>query len=269
MFRGMAVGVTETVPGVSGSTVAMILGIYERLIYSLSILTTSERKKVFPFLFIFGTGMIIGFAFSIFLIDYLLKMYRTPTLMFFVGLIVGYLPYLWKETLYLAKTKRKPKHFIIVFLFLFIVIFSQILSGINSIDLNNLSFFDYLFLGTVGYIASTALVLPGISGALILTIFGIYEIAVESLLSLNMPIVLTIGSGVMLGVLFSSKLIRHLLKYFKLETEAAMIGLVSGSIYAIFSNLDRMYNNSTIALSLLTFLAGSILIIALKRAQHA
>ncbi|WP_306798816.1 undecaprenyl phosphate translocase family protein [Oceanobacillus saliphilus] len=60
----MAVGITETVPGVSGSTVAMILGIYERLIYSLSILTTKHRKQALPFLFTFGTGMVIGFAIS-------------------------------------------------------------------------------------------------------------------------------------------------------------------------------------------------------------
>src|SRR5699024_5640995 len=90
MFRGMAVGVTEAVPGVSGSTVAMILGIYERLIYSLSILTTNQRKKSLPFLFVFGLGMVIGFALSVFLIDYLLKTYRTPTLTFFIGIIVGF-----------------------------------------------------------------------------------------------------------------------------------------------------------------------------------
>ena len=70
----MAVGATETVPGVSGSTVAMILGIYERLDYSLSILTTNQRKKAFPFLTVFGIGMVIGFALSIFLIGYLLTL---------------------------------------------------------------------------------------------------------------------------------------------------------------------------------------------------
>lgn len=85
IFRGMAVGITETVPGISGSTVAMILGIYERLIYSLSILTTKHRKEALPFLFTFGAGMVIGFAISIFIISYLLHYYRTPTLIFFAS----------------------------------------------------------------------------------------------------------------------------------------------------------------------------------------
>ena len=267
MFRGMAVGVTEAVPGVSGSTVAMILGIYERLIYSLSILTTNQRKKSLPFLFVFGLGMVIGFALSVFLIDYLLKTYRTPTLTFFIGIIVGFLPYLWKETIKLSKQKLKIKHYIIILLFLCLVILGQLLGGMSNIDLSNLSLADYLFFVVAGFVASTALVLPGISGALVLTIFGIYEIAMDSLTSLNFPIVLAVGSGVVMGILFSSKLIRYLLENFKIETYAAMIGLVSGSIYAILSNLDNAFDKQTIFLSLITFLAGVSFLIILKQIQ--
>jgi len=269
MFRGIAVGVTETIPGVSGSTIAMILGIYERLIYSLSILTTNQRKNALPFLFTFGIGMIVGFLFGIFLIDYLLKNYRTPTLMFFIGIIIGFLPYLWKETLSLSENKLKVKHYIIIFLFLCLVIFGQLLGGMGNIDLNNLSLINYLFFAISGMIASTALVLPGISGALVLTIFGIYETAMESLISLNLPVILSIGSGVMLGVLISSRLIRYLLINFKIETYAAMIGLVSGSIYAILSNLEGNINNQTIILSLITFFSGIGFIVILKQTQQS
>src|SRR5690625_2211211 len=267
LLRGMSVGVTETVPGVSGSTVAMILGIYERLVYSLSILTTNQRKKAFPFLTVFGIGMVIGFALSIFLIGYLLNTYRTPTLTFFIGIIVGFLPYLWKETTNHSEQKLKIKHYIIILLFLCLVIFGQLLGGSSNIDLHNLSLTDYLFFVVAGVIASTALVLPGISGALILTIFGIYEIAMDSLISLNFPIVLAIGSGIVIGILFSSKLIRYLLEKFKIETYAAMIGLVSGSIYAILRNLDSAFDNQTILLSFITFFAGVFFLIILKQIQ--
>src|SRR5699024_12877629 len=98
LLCGMAVGVTETVPGVSGSTVAMILGIYERLVYSLSILTTNQRKKAFPFLTVFVIGMVIGFALSIFLIGYLLTTYRTPTLTFFICIIIFFFYYIFLYT---------------------------------------------------------------------------------------------------------------------------------------------------------------------------
>lgn len=268
ILRGMAVGITETVPGISGSTVAMILGIYERLIYSLSILTTKHRKEALPFLCTFGTGMVIGFAISIFIIDYLLSNYRTPTLTFFIGIIVGFLPYLWKETLHHSNNKLTLKHYIIMLLFLSIVVFGQFFSGMNQIDLNNLSIADYIFFAVAGFIASTALVLPGLSGALILTILGIYEIATASLMSFDLPIIFAIGSGIVLGVLLTSKLIRYLLANYTVETYAAMIGLVSGSIYAIQYNLDSVLGTSTIVVSLITFFAGIAFIITLKQTQN-
>ncbi len=180
----MAIGITETVPGVSGSTIAMILGIYEKLIYSLSILTSHERKEAMPFLITFGLGMVIGFALSINIINYLLHTYRTPTLMFFVGIIVAFIPFLWKEANNHAKTNLTMKHYLIITLFVCLVVLGQLLGGSNTLEMSNLSLGNYLFLVSAGFIASTALVLPGISGALMLTILGIYEIATAAVISL-------------------------------------------------------------------------------------
>src|SRR5699024_3584187 len=100
--------------------------------------------------------MVIGFALSIFLIGYLLNTYRTPTLTFFIGIIVGFLPYLWKETINLSEQKLKLKRYIIILLFLCLVIFGQLLGGSSNIDLHNLSLTDYLFFVVAGVIASTA-----------------------------------------------------------------------------------------------------------------
>jgi len=256
MFRGFAVGVTETVPGVSGSTVAMVLGIYERLIESLSLLTTKERRKAYPFLVIFGIGMVIGFGCSLFLIDFLLTSYRMPTLVFFIGIIVGFIPFLWNETVVRTEGKLTFHHYCIVLVFISLVVFLQSFTGIGHIDVQNLTFTHYfLFLGA-GFLASTALVLPGISGALILTILGLYELAKDALLSIHIPIVLSIGSGVVLGVLISSKFIRFLLENYQAETYCAMVGLVTGSIYAIAQNIHLKPSISMFFLSLLTLILG-------------
>lgn len=268
ILRGIAVGITETVPGISGSTVAMIFGIYERLIYSLSLLTTKKRKEVLPFLITFATGMVIGFVFSIFIINYLLDTYRTPTLMLFTGIIVGFLPYLWKETVFLSKNKLLLKHYVIIVLFFILVLVSQALNGIVEIDSTNLSMSDYIFFVVAGFIASTALVLPGLSGALILTILGLYELVTVSLISFDLAIIFAVGSGIVLGVLFTSKLIRYLLSNYMIETYAAIIGFVSGSIYAILNNLESSFNTSTILISVVTFIVGIILIVTLKQTQH-
>lgn len=267
MLRGMAVGVTEAVPGISGSTVAMILGVYERFIYSLSMLTTRKRRKSLPFLLLFGSGMVIGFIIAIFLVGYLLKTFRAPTLLFFVGIIVGFLPYLWKDTLKISKKRLKVKHYVIIFLSIGIVVISQLLGHTSNMNLTNLSLANYFLLGMIGLAASTALLLPGISGALILTIFGVYEFAMESLIMRNLPVVFAIGTGVLIGVLFSSKFIRYLLLHYQLETYCAMIGLVSGSIFAILYNLDTYFNTQTIIISIISFLAGVISLVVLEKMQ--
>lgn len=262
-------GMTEVVPGVSGSTVAMILGVYERLIYSLSIVTTDRRNEVIAFLVTFGFGMVTGFASALFIITYFLDNYHASTLLFFLGIIVGFLPYLWKEAQQQTETGLKSKHYIIMLIFISTVIVGQLLSGIMSVDINNMSIMNYAFLIVSGFIASTALVLPGISGALIFMILGVYEIATDSLLTGNLPVILSIGTGVIIGVLLTSKLIRFLLANYSAGTYSAMLGLVIGSIYAISDNLSGQVDGQVILLSLVTFVAGFVLVVVLKRYQDS
>ena len=265
MLRGMAVGVTETVPGVSGSTVAIVLGVYEELIYNLSLMTTKKRREAYPFLFIFGIGMVLGFILSLFLIDYFLTNFKTQTLSFFMGIVVGFIPFLWKETVSLSRRKLSLRNYIIILVFFSVVVFGQLFGGFGAMNVEQLTTLDYVFLIVAGFIASTALVLPGISGALILTIFGIYELAKDSLLALHMPVVLSIGSGVVLGVLLSSKFIRILLKKHPVETYSAMLGLVVGSIFAILANMDPLASSAGLIMTTLTFLLGGLGSVFLQR----
>src|SRR5699024_12620839 len=97
--------------------------------------------------------------------------------------------------------------------------------------------------------------------------FVIYVLVFDFLITLKFPIVLAIGSCIVICILFSSKLIRYLFEKFKIETYAAMIGLVSGSIYAILRNLDSAFDNQTILLSFITFFAGVFFLIILKQIQ--
>ncbi|MCE7792742.1 DUF368 domain-containing protein [Salipaludibacillus sp. CUR1] len=88
----------------------MILGIYEQLIYSLSVLTTKRRLEALPFLMTFGFGMVIGLLGSLFFIDYFLTHYRTQTLTFFIGVIIGFLSYLYREAIDQSGMTLKIKH---------------------------------------------------------------------------------------------------------------------------------------------------------------
>ncbi|MBU9721495.1 MULTISPECIES: DUF368 domain-containing protein [Bacillaceae] len=256
VLKGMLIGITETVPGVSGSTIAMILGVYEKLVYSLSLLTTKHRREAYPFLIKLGMGMTLGFVMFLYVIRFLLETYRTPTLMFFAGIIVGFIPYLVKEATIQGNVSFKLKHFLIIIIFIAIVAMGQFIGGNREIDVSNLHFSNYIFLFFSGILASTALVLPGISGALILTILGIYEIAASSIFHLNFSIIIPIGLGVVVGILLTSKLVRYLLNEYTMETYSAMIGLVTGSIIAIVSELETNVSSMVLTVSALTFLVG-------------
>ncbi|UOQ86576.1 DUF368 domain-containing protein [Gracilibacillus salinarum] len=111
--------------------------------------------------------MVIGFAAAIKIIGYLLDRYHTQTLLFFLGVIVGFLPYLWSEAKTYTKSSLRFNHYLIIILCIAIVIAGQVLGGLHQIYVSDLSMSDYMFLVASGFIASIALVLPGISGALI------------------------------------------------------------------------------------------------------
>ncbi|QKS70713.1 DUF368 domain-containing protein [Paenalkalicoccus suaedae] len=267
IVRGIAIGVTETVPGISGSTVAMILGIYKRMLYSLSMLTTKRYKEVLPFLLTFGLGMVIGFGVALFTIDFLLQHFRTPTLLFFVGVILGFLPYLWKEAVEESTLSFAAKHYMIMVIFFSIVIIGQFLGGGNDLQIDSLSTADYVYMFVAGALASCALVLPGISGALTLTILGLYELATRSLIELHLPVVIPIGLGVVCGVLLISKLVRYLLRSYPTETYAAIIGLVAASIFAILANIEGALTPALIVSSVLTCLLGIVTVTLLAKTQ--
>src|SRR5690625_7604241 len=96
------------------------------------------------------------------LINYLLSEYRTPTLMFFIGIIVSYLPVLWKEPFKKSPQKRGFRHYFLIMLFLSIVVSGQSFTSMTVMDVDHLTFSNYLFLFDSGCIASTTLLLPGI-----------------------------------------------------------------------------------------------------------
>ena len=180
--------------------------------------------------------------------------------MFFMGIIVSYLPVLWKKPFKKSPQQRRFRHYFLIMLFLSIVVFGQSFTSTTVIDIDHLTFSNYLFLFTSGFIASTALVLPSISGALILTILGIYEIALASLTNFHLPITLPIASGVVLGIVLSSKIVRYLLAKFPLETYSAVIGLVGSSIFVILSEIDNVITMQTTVLSILTFTFGVLVV---------
>ncbi|WP_433957280.1 DUF368 domain-containing protein [Cytobacillus horneckiae] len=263
IIKGTAMGTVETVPGVSSSTIAMLLGIYEKLIEAINALTTKEWKKGLMFLIpvVFGIG--IGFLLSIRVVDYFLTWYPIQTHYFFIGLIIGMLPFIWKSGLEgLSKETYGASQFIIMLIFFALVSSLNFLPDKEAV-MTNLTAFDYVFLFFSGWLASTALVLPGISGAMILMILGTYKTATNAIMDLNIPVILVVGLGIVCGILITGKLVRYMLHTHHDTTYSIMLGLIAGSLVVLYPGLP--VHIGTLFICIILVIAGFLLSTLISR----
>ncbi|HSI67423.1 MAG TPA: DUF368 domain-containing protein [Planococcus sp. (in: firmicutes)] len=255
IYRGVLMGISDLIPGVSGGTIAFILGIYDRLLAAISGFFSREWKKHLGFLVPLAMGIVITLLLFSRLIDFLLTNYFEATQFFFMGLIIGVLPYIMKT----AEVKKNftTRHIVILSVIgiaLASTAFIQTSDAIVPITVLSVPSFFLLFFS--GWIASMAMLLPGVSGSFILLLIGVYSTAINALSTLNIPVILTIGAGVMIGFIISSKLIRYLLIHYTYVTYAAIIGLILGSLFVVFPGVSG--DLTTLLLSLATFTAGLV-----------
>lgn len=247
LWRGFAMGTTDLVPGVSGGTIALLLGIYDDFIRSISGIFSKRFWESLKFLIPIGLGMVIAIGVLSKLINYLLSTHTIPTMFFFVGLIGGIIPYLLKTSKF--KQTFNTLHYILLVLGIVIIVVITLLNNGDkhageTLTLNSGLVIKYFI---AGMCASSAMLLPGISGSFMLLVFGVYGtvmFAISEFMSLNfaaIPILLTVGFGVICGFLFSSKLIQYLLSYYTFLTYALIIGFVVGSLYAVFPGLPGTF----------------------------
>lgn len=255
IYRGILMGISDLIPGVSGGTIAFILGIYDRLLASISGFFSREWKKQLGFLVPLGLGVVITLLAFSRVIEYLLHEHHEATQFFFMGLILGVIPYIMRQ----AEVKKNftRRHFIILIVIgtaLAAMAFIQPNENVEPITSLSVPTFFVLFFS--GWLASMAMLLPGISGSFILLLLGVYSTAINALSTLNLPIVMAIGLGVIVGFVISSKAIQYLLEHFTYVTYAAIIGLILGSLFVVFPGFSA--DLGTLALSAATFSAGLV-----------
>ena len=269
----------DSVPGVSGGTIAFLLGFYDTFIESLNDLMgrdNGRRKAAFLFLVKLGVGWVIGFCMSVLILSSLFEVhiYRISSL--FLGLTLFAIPMVIRE----EKEVLKDRYGNIVFTLIGVLVVFCITyfnpSGGEGISVS----VEHLSLGLVVYvfftamIAITAMVLPGISGSTLLLIFGLYVPiigAVKEFLHMNMdyfPILMVFGLGVVTGIVGIIKIIKMCLERFRSQTIYAIIGLMTGSLYAITmgpTTLDvPRAPMSPSTFSILFFLLGGVILAGLE-----
>ncbi|MGX6418333.1 DUF368 domain-containing protein [Staphylococcus aureus] len=269
ILKGFAMGTSDLVPGVSGGTIALLLGIYNQFISSISGIFSRRFWPSFTFLIPIIIGMLLAMGSLSNLFNYLLSQHHIPTMFFFGGLIIGIVPYLLKISNY--KTSFTTKHYMMVIAGIAILIVITLMNNGDKHAGETLTLSTSLIIKyfIAGMCASSAMLLPGISGSFMLLVFGVYGtvmLAISEVVKLNfagLPVLLAVGFGVLAGFIISSKIIQYFLTHHKLMTFALIIGFVVGSLFAVFPGLPT--NIVMWFVSLVVFIIGFIVSLTLGR----
>lgn len=246
ILKGMVIGIANVIPGVSGGTMMVAMGIYDKLIYCITHLF-SEFKKNLKFLVPIVIGMALAIVLSSFTIEKMFESFPFQTSLFFVGLVIGGLPIMWKNV------KGNPIHIghVIAFLFFFALVVGMALLGETEGNgvLVGVSVINAIKLFVVGVIAAATMVIPGVSGSMVLLLLGYYNPIlasindfIRSLAAFNMEGIFTgvgilapFGVGVVVGIFAIAKLIEIIFEKFPLYAYWAIIGLIVASPIAILA----------------------------------
>lgn len=279
-IRGFCMALADSVPGVSGGTIAFLLGFYDKFINSLNSLMGKDkekRKQAILFLVKLGIGWVVGFILSVLVLANIFdaQIYKVSSL--FLGFIIFAIPIVIKDEK--LNLKNKYKNIIFTALGIAIVVVISILNPASDQGINvsagslNLGIIIYVFL--VAMIAISAMVLPGISGSTLLLIFGLYIpiiSAIKEFLHLNfsyLPILLVFGLGIITGVVSTIKIIKMCLEKYRSQTIYLIIGLMVGSIYPVIlgpTTLEVPKDPMTFStFSIVFFLIGGAVIIGLQK----
>ena len=252
LLAGIGIGVGSAIPGVSGGTIAVILHVYESFIWSISHLF-KEFKKAFFILLPIVIGIVIGLVPTIILMDKALEGFIFGVVCVFAGFIVGSLPKITGE----VKGKPyKPVYTVVLIVSLLITVGLGVGSVISKNDVSahfaNPEPWFYVVLIPVGLLASTALVIPGVSGGMMLILLGFYAPLITSTVDTakaclagdwsnfgtQIALLACFFVGVAIGFFLISKLMNYLLDKYHDITFYGILGFVIGSIIALFINYE-------------------------------
>lgn len=227
-IKGFIVGGTMIVPGVSGGTMAMILGVYDKLIFAISSFRKESRRN-FLTLAKFAAGGGLGLLLFSTPVSWLLENYELPVTYFFLGAVFGGIPLIEKK----SGIKRFGINEII-----YMVIGTIIVLLISSVPQGKFSMEgDIISLLFIGGIAAVALILPGISISHLFLILGMYEEILNAIKSLNILVLLPLAAGVLIGTVLFSRLLSNLIEKYPMQTYLMILGFILGSIAGIFPGL--------------------------------
>ena len=279
-IRGFCMALADSVPGVSGGTIAFLLGFYDQFIDSIDDLisgTKEERKVAILFLIKLGIGWVCGFVLAVLILTSVFESHIYAISSLFIGFIIFAIPIVIKEEKECLLAKKAAIPFILVGAAVVsaITYFNPVSGEGSGVNLDHLTPGLAIFVFFAGMIAISAMVLPGISGSTILLILGLYLpiiTAIKEFLHLHFESFFTVvlfGCGVLVGAVSIVKLIRKALDNFRAQTIYLIIGMMLGSIYAVIMGPTTLEVPQPAMgihdFSILFFIIGGIVIFGLQK----
>ena len=244
ILKGMLIGIANIIPGVSGGTMAVSMGIYDKLISCISHPFKDFKNNVL-FLIPIALGMGLAIVASAFGIDYLFETFPLQTNLLFIGLILGSLPAIYDKV---KGVTMRMGHILSAIIFFSVVVGMAMLNGANGnyVDLET-TVISLLKLFLIGVLASAPMVIPGVSGSMMLLLLGYYNPILDTIkeffkamIALNfetlfatMLLLVPFGIGVLVGMVVIAKIIEYVFAYFQDYAYWAIIGLLCASPIAI------------------------------------
>ena len=271
ILKGMVMGIANIIPGVSGGTMAVSMGIYDRFIHCLTHLF-KEFKESMKFLIPLFIGIGIALVGLSFIIEPAFEHFPLQTSCLFIGLIVGGLPAICKK----VKGKGVKVSYIIPFLIFFAIIVGMAVLGEHEGNAADLSFglWSVIKLFLVGIIASATMVIPGVSGSMMLLLLGYYNPIISSiknfvtaLVSFDVQgilqgcgVLVPAGLGIVVGIFAIAKLIEVIFEKFPTQAYWAIIGLIVASPIAVLLSVGiSTVTIWSVLVSIVTFVVGFVI----------
>lgn len=272
---GFFMALADSVPGVSGGTIAFVLGFYEKLLDSVNAIIKRDKDKFYQsytFLIKLFIGWLIGIFLSVIFISRQFKVHSYFMGSVFIGLTIC-------SIFFIIRNEREhldghKKYLVFTFIGILVVVLLSFLKrnigGISNIDFKDLSYFEIIYLYLSGMLAISAMILPGISGSTILLILGVYIPLIDSISNLNKTFflgVLFLALGIITGFFTTVKIVRFQFKKNRSKMIYLILGLTIGSIYSIAVGSSqgeiRLENFSAIG-----FLVGVLILFFLENIRN-
>ena len=248
LWKGALFGVANIIPGVSGGTIAVITGVYDEFMNAIA-----HFLKQWRFLLIYFIGAALGVVGGSFTLESLFEHWPAPTLFCFMGFILGGIPCLLEKGKFKGKGIRSGWVIGFILAFALVILLSFFIDPSETAAITEFSAHTALLLFCGGALASSAMVIPGISGSFLLLLIGLYTTFVGAVTDMNIPMLICIMAGVAAGILLTARILGFFLSRFHQGTYAVILGLVVASIIALWPGIP---GGLQIPASVISFAAG-------------